>query len=206
MTISTFDDLVATITDWLDDDTLAEEAPTFIQLAEARFNRKLFNLDNELVATTPTAADDRTVALPLRFKEMRSIRVDATRTAVLTQLSLDDLDAAWSNATSAAPENYAIVGSELILGPTPDAIYSLQMAYAEGFQALSASNQTNWLLTANPDLYLFSALIFAEARGWNDERLGTLKIGADEMLGEVIRADARRRRGSQTADVPATYF
>lgn len=206
MSIGTYSELVAEVVDWLDDETLSAKVPNFIQLAEARFRDEIVTLNDDVTGTAQTAAGDSTVALPLRFGEMRSIKITGNRTAVLTQLAPDDLTSEWANESAAIPVNYAIVGSELVFGPTPDAVYDLEMIYNEGITPLSEANPTNWLLTARPDLYLFSTLIFAEARGWNDERLPMLKAGADEMLAGVIAADRRRRRGSQAGDVPAVYF
>jgi hypothetical protein len=51
--------------------------------------------------------------------------------------------------------------------------------------ALSAGNATNWLLTANPDAYLFGSLAAAEPFMPADPRIGMWKTRRDEILGTL---------------------
>lgn len=206
--ITDYDTLIAAMVDYLVDSDLTAKAPLFIQLAEAEFNdRLLFDLDAEAAATTATVAGDDTLAFPTRFRKLRSLTIGEDPTNVLSQLSVDDLRAKWADASAAKPENFAISGGQFILGPAPDAVYTATIAYEKGFLALSASNASNWLLAARPDLYLYGALIHAEANGWNDERAVNVFVPAvDRIIGQMVAADAIRRKGDLVGDVPATYF
>jgi hypothetical protein len=206
MTITTYDDLVDAIVDTLVDAELAAKAPRFIALAEARFDRLLFNLEGEGIATAVASAGVGSVGLPNDFKKMRSLHIEDAPSVVLSQMSLDDLRGLWLDAAPARPENYAIVEGELQLGPVPDEDYTLTMTYSKGVLALSPTNQSNWLLTAHPDLYLYSALIHAEFHGWNDERLPLIKSGVDEMVAEIQAADAIRRRADLSATTAGSYY
>src|SRR5262249_26807908 len=132
--------------------------------------------------------------------------IDDTPSVILRQLSLDDLRAQWLDANPAKPENYAIADGALQLGPVPDQDYILTMAYGKGVMALSPSNQSNWLLAAHPDLYLYSALIHAEFHGWNDDRLPLIKSAIDEMISEIQSSDGIRRHADLSGEIAGSYF
>lgn len=206
MTITTYQTLIDAIVETLEDSTVETPAPRFIQLAEARFNRLLFDIDAEATATTSTTAGDNTIAFPTRFRQARALRIGSDPTNVLKQLSIDDLNAKWADASTGQPEDYAISGGQFFLGATPDDEYTVTITYVKGILPLSDSNATNWLLDAHPDLYFYGSLLHAEFYGWNDERLPLMKQAVDEMLGEIKVADAMRRHGSTAGTVAGTYF
>lgn len=200
--ITSYATLVDAIVDRMNDAALDDFAPGFIQLAEARFNRLLANLDMEGTATIDAAA---TIAFPTDFKALRSIHLDDY--GPLAQLSPDDFQTRYADdANEAVPEHYAIFGGVINLGPPPDDTYTVTMTYLRTLTGLSASDTTNWLLEQHPDLYLYGALLHAEARGWNDERLPMIKSAVDEIIGEINRHDSRRRRGDLQGTVAACYF
>jgi len=121
-------------------------------------------------------------------------------------LSPDEFQRKWERDTAAQPENYALIAGSLYLGPQPDDDYQITLTYVRTLTGLSDENTTNWLLESHPDLYLYSALIHAEFRGWNDERLPILKAAADEMVAEINTHDRRKRRGDYQATVSGNYF
>ena len=57
-----------------------------------------------------------------------------------------------------------------MLGPSPDATYSLILNYYQKIPALSGSQATNWLLTDHPDVYLFGSLLQAQYLINDDQR------------------------------------
>jgi hypothetical protein len=201
MTITSYSALVDAITDRMNDSSLSTYAPEFIQMAEAMFNRRLFNKDAEGSATI--AADD-TIPLPSDYAALRSLHLDDY--GPLTQLSPDDFQARWADDTEAQPENYAIMGGVIHLGPRPDSAYTVTMTYVRKLTGLSEGDTTNWLLEAHPDLYLYGSLIHAEFRGWNDGRLPVLNSAVEGMISEINMADHRARRGDLQGTVAATYF
>ncbi len=201
MTITTYATLVDAITDRMNDSALSTYAPEFIQMAEAMFNRRLYNKDAEGTATIPAAA---TIPLPTDYSALRSLHLDDY--GPLSQLSPNDFQTRWADDTEAQPENFAIMGGVIHLGPQPDSSYTVTMTYVRTLTGLSASDTTNWLLEKHPDLYLYGSLIHAEFRGWNDERLPMLNNALEGMLAEINMADARSRRGDLTGVVSARYF
>lgn len=201
MSITSYSELVDAITDRMNDSALDTYAPEFIAMAEAMFNRRLNCVDMEGTATIAAA---ETLALPNDYKGAMTIRISDE--PPLKQLGADDFQRRWNGSTSALPENFAIYGGLIHLGPEPDQAYTVTMTYLRTLVPLSASNTSNWLLEAHPDLYLYGSLIHAEFRGWNDERLPLLGSSIKQIIAEINVQDARRRRGSQFDSVEAEYF
>ena len=204
--IGNYSGLIATIVDTLKDDSLEERVPDFIALAEARFNRLLYPLNDETTATLTLAAGDTSDPLPTDFKKPRSLYYANDPSTVLKQLSPDDFNAKYLDATSGKPEAYCIEGANVRIGPEADAAYTLTLSYVRGLQGLSQSNQTNWLIENHPDLYFFGALMYAELDGWNDERAHDFDGAVDRIIGEIKFWDAQRRRGDHHDTVAGTYF
>lgn len=152
----TFDELKVAVLSWSNRDDLDGNVEEFIALAERRLNRAIFVPDRESMATLTAAA---TVALPSDFWGVRSIWLDTDPKVVLDQMNFGMLQQAYAPAATGQPGNYAIHGSTLYLGPSPDSAYSVKLAYWAKVAALSVSNTTNWLLTAAPDIYIAASLV-----------------------------------------------
>jgi len=201
MAIDSYSTLVDAICDRMNDTGLSDYAPEFIQLAEASFNRRLNSLDMEGTATI--AADD-SIPVPSDYKGAMSLRIDDY--APLAQLSADDFQTKWHEANPGRPENFAIFGGVINLGPAPDTSYTVAMAYLRTLTPLTSVNTTNWLLEQHPDLYLMGSLLQAEFRGWNDDRLPLINSAVEGMIAEINAHEARRKRGNLVDAVAAEYF
>lgn len=199
--IQDYDSLVDAILDRMNDTSLESFVPEFIQLAEASFNRRLYNLDTE---GTATIAADATLPMPTDYKGSMSIRLDDDKP--LPQLSADDFLNKWANSTASKPENFSIFGGLIRLGPAPDTTYTVTMTYLRTLVGLSSTNPSNWLLERHPDLYLQAALVEAEFRGWNDERGILINNRVEGMIAEINAYDGRRRRGNLIDNVATEYF
>lgn len=205
--ITDYDTLVAEIVATLVDSDQTVKAPRYIQFVEAEINRRLFPIDAEVTATTSTVAADNTLAFPVRFRRLRSLTLGSDPTNILKQLSVDDLKALWADASDAKPENYAIADGQFLLGPAPDAVYTVTLVYNQGIPPLSATNTTNWLIEDHPDAYFYGALGHAEVDGWNDERAANILDPLFSRIVEQIKAsDAIRRKGDLVGEVAGTYF
>lgn len=205
--VGNYSGLIQTVVDTLKDESLEERIPDFIRLAEARFNRLLYPVDDETTTTlSATVANAGKISLPDDFKKARTLTYSGSGNYVtLKQLSPDDFRERFLGATAGEPEAYSILNNQLWVGPTPDATYSLSLVYVEGIPTLSISNQTNWLIENHPDLYYFGALMYAELDGWNDERAHDFDGAVDRIIEEIKFADAQRRN-SNVDDVTGTYF
>ena len=191
MTITTYATLQTAITEWLgrdQDTTLVARIPTFIQLAEAKFNRLLRVPQMEQRSTTTVdtgSTDPEFISLPTDFQTMRSVRLSGVtgkpRLEFRTKTQLDDYRYSIDNVTD-QPVYFAIVGSEMELAPTPNDDYTLEMIYRQNIPALSESNTSNWLLTLAPDLYLYASMMETAPYIKEDGRLQTWGAGFQTAL------------------------
>ena len=63
-----------------------------------------------------------------------------------------------SRSGTGQPEFYTMIGDSLVFAPASDATRNYSMNYFKVFDALTATNTTNTLLTLAPDTYLYSVL------------------------------------------------
>lgn len=193
MALATNSDLKAALANWLDRTDLANRIPEFIALAEARIRRRL-----RAVETLGTLSiTDRDTALT-NIAELQSIRLvtgnprlDRPLTNV-TKAVLDERAAEWGNATG-RPLFYAVVNDTLYVAPTPDQTYTAEIVHYPALVALSGESDTNAVLTAAPDVYLYLALAAAEPYLKHDERLPMWKQLGEEAMQELERQLSRKK-------------
>jgi len=189
--------LQATVTEYLardQDTTLIARIPTFVQLAEAKFNRMLFCRQMEQRSTTltnPTGNEPQYIALPGDFQSMRRVKLMSSGANIISTARLDfkspaQLDEYRTSIgdTINQPLFFTIFGSELELCPTPDQIYTVEMVYRQNIPPL-ALNASNWLLTLAPDLYLYGALLESAPYIKEDDRIQTWGLGFSTALNDV---------------------
>jgi hypothetical protein len=177
MALANYTDLVSAVADWLARDDLTSRIPDFITLAEAKFNRVLMHpkMESRDTLTVDTgAASPEFLTLPTGFQAMRSARLSGVtgkpRLEFMTQTQMDDYRYSIDNV-SAQPVYFSIYGDEMELAPTPNEDYTVEIVYRANIPALTASNNTNWLMTLAPDLYLYGVLLEAAPYMQNDNRL-----------------------------------
>lgn len=189
MSIGTYTELQAAVTSWLHRMNLAANVPDFVALAEARLARDLRLSRMITSATLATVANTATVALPTGWLEWRRLRVTAPSQA-MDYLSANQWGEKYTAAEVGLPVHYMVEGSNLVLGPTPDSVYSVEALYYKMPDALSVT-ASNWLLTAHPGLYLWAALAEAAPFMAADQRIATWEGKYQSDLTAARAADAR---------------
>lgn len=158
MPLSNYPELQASVASWLKNDTLTSFVPDFITLAEARIARDL-RLRRQVANTTlATVAGTQTVALPSDWLETENITLMTSSPKAMSVVTPEWMDIRFpAGISTGEPRFYAVVGNNIVLGPTPDAVYNISLDYYQRFAALSVT-PTNWLLTNHPNVYLSAAL------------------------------------------------
>lgn len=148
-----YSELQTQIADWFHRSDMGSVIPTFITLAEERFNRELRVRDMEVdLASTPIT--DHGIDLPAGVVDVKTIWRDDDE---IDALEPDTLEGVKSDQSDRLATRFAHQGSGLIFNGTG----SVAGVLYQGIPALSSSNTTNWLLTKHPSLYLFGAMEFA---------------------------------------------
>ena len=185
--------LQAAVTEYLardQDATLIARIPTFIQLAEAKFNRQLLVRQMESRATALVnlaSAEPEFISLPADFQSMRRVRLSSVTgkpcLAFKSGTQMDEYRFSVSDV-AAQPLYFTVFGTEIELAPSPDQPYTIEMVYRQNIPPL-ASNGTNWLLTFAPDLYLYGALLESAPYIKEDDRIQTWGLGFASALNDL---------------------
>ena len=200
MAISTFQELQDAVANWLDRSDLTARIPEFITLAEARLNRELRVRLMEGRYTANTVSSQRNYALPPDYRQMRSLRLNQDPIVTLVYLTPQQMDQTWAGTLSGTPKAYTIVANDIRLGPSPDSVIEMDIDYYRAVSPLSGTNTTTTMLTQNPDIYLYGALMAAEPFLMNDERLVTWGGLFDQAVNQLEVQDAKdRHSGSALA-------
>jgi hypothetical protein len=189
-TITDYATLQSAVTEYLardQDATLIARIPTFIQLFEAKMNRSLFVRQMEERSTTvvDTGSDEpEFISLPDDFQSMRRIRLSSAtgkpRLEFKSGTQMDEFRYSSADAVG-RPRYFTVMGSEIEFAPTPDSNYTVEMVYRRNIPAL-VTNDTNWLLTLAPDLYLYGTLLESAPYIKEDGRIQTWGAGLSSAL------------------------
>jgi hypothetical protein len=172
------------------DTTLIARIPSFIQLAEAKFNRQLFVRQMESRATAIvdlTSIEPEFIALPSDFQSMRRVRLSSVtgKPALEFKSGMQVDEYRFKTADIAGqPRYFTVFGNEIELAPTPDQAYTIEMIYRANIPPL-ATNSGNWLLTLAPDLYLYGALLESAPYIKEDARIQTWGLGFTGALNDL---------------------
>ena len=191
MALDTFAGLKATIAAYLNRDDLTSIIPSFITLAEAKFNRKL--RVRQMVKRANATLDTQYFAFPADFLQAKEFQLNTNPITYLQYVTQNQGDYGSANNYVAAgkPQFYTIIGTQIQVIPTPDASYTGELTYYGKIPALSDSNTSNWLLAYAPDLYLYGALLEASPYLKDDERLAVWSSLYTNSLGDIEIADQR---------------
>lgn len=157
MSLTNYEDLQASVANWLHRTDLSAQIPDFIMLAEKRINGDLDARLQDTVATLATVAGTVSVPSPVDVVNIRSLTIISSPNQVLDYLTPDQFNTQYALATSGTPRSFSIIGGAIYLGPTPDAAYPLQCIYKAIVPSLAAAG-TNWLMTNYPHVYLMATL------------------------------------------------
>lgn len=188
MALANYTDLQAAVLSWTHragDSAVEAIVPDCIRLAEARFNRTL-RVSSMEETLAETALSSGAASLPTGFLSFKEVRYVGDTNYTLQPKSLEFIRAQETNTGNGA-RYFAVTGTQIVCWPESG---SIKGTYYKEVPAL-ASNSTNWLLTAHPDLYLFATL--TEMALWleDDSRIPLWAEKASALLDMVQRADDR---------------
>ncbi len=182
MAITTYDELKASIANWLNRDDLTAVIPDFIALAEAQIARDVRHWRQEKRVTT--SVNEQYENLPIDWLEMIQIQFTAGgRLQVISAAELQDRKEV--SLTPHKPKYYRLTSDQIEFYPTPDSSYEAAMQYYARVPALTDVDTTNWILTDYPDIYLYGSLVHAAPYLNDDQRItvwaSLYKSGVDAL-------------------------
>ena len=195
MAITTYAELQTAIASWLDRDDLTTEIVDFITLFEAVANRRLRVRQMETSTTLTPSSGSAT--LPTDYLQWRRVTWTGSVRVELDYVHPSYLQALYPDTPSDTPRVFTIEGSTLKVRPTSTT--GLEFDYYQKIPDL-ATNSTNWLLTAHPDLYLFGSLVEAQMFTVDPEQAAIWKARRDEVFDEISSL-GRKSQGGGSARV-----
>ena len=199
MAISTYAELQTATANWLDRTDLTARVPECIDLAESTFNRTIRN-HRMITKNDSYSLDSRYVNLPTDTLEVIRIVVDVNPQITLQYLTPEEIAEMRSSTSTGRPQYYTVIGgstNQIELLRSPDQTYTSSIVYYTKIPALSDSATTNWLLTNNPDIYLFGTLVEAFPYLMNDERMPMWNARLDKALNELkLQGEREMHTGS----------
>jgi hypothetical protein len=197
MALETYAELQSAIADWLNRDDLTTVIPTFITLAEAKFNREL-RLRPMLVRAEATSSNEY-VILPDDYLQHQTLSlVGSSPQPPMEYIGPEEAKRlkAAQVTTGSSHYRYTVIDGTFEIIPAPNADLDLSLVYYAKIPVLSDSNTTNWLLTKAPDLYLYSALLEAAPYLKDDDRIPVWMAGRTQVMDALMLEDERAMRPS----------
>ena len=207
MPLSNYGELKASIADYLNRDNLVSQIPDFIRLAERKIFRGKRGIQGEDIPGYRARENEtellfdkilenpltNLLALPADYLEVLTLLADDQP---MTRVSLTQIQAEFAQHTKVGrPFRFARRLGEIIFAPFPQegVIYEM-LYYADLSGTLVQDDDTNKVLTANPDVYLYGSLVEAEPFV-RDDKLA-------EMMGvwRGLWTDSMMQVASQTAE------
>jgi len=195
MAITDYATLKTTVADYLHRSDLSDDViSTFVQLGEARLNRKLRLIQQENTDDVTLTAGNDYAALPSGWIETIDLIYSSDKRELQAQ-NIKSLNSqrSYDNSTS-RPYLYAIFGGRIEFEIIADQTYTLSMDYFKGWDI--ATDDTNWLLTNAPDAYLYSALLEAKAYIKNMQDMTIWSQGLQTAVDDLNNLDSRTRRNA----------
>lgn len=183
MALSTYDDLVVELLDFADRQDLEAKAPVLIALAESQLDRAL--RVREMHVVLDDVLSGATYALPSDFEDIASLTLTTSLSDGIKYLPPPEFFALEANNQSAVPMYCTFIGTNLYVTPIAPADTPFRLIYFAKLPGLSLANETNWLLSKAPDLYLAAAIAELETYVNNDERIPMWKERRDEAIDEM---------------------
>lgn len=187
MAITSYSELLTALTNWRGQDTLqASRYPEWIALFEAWFNRNHRLRQMETSSASALSSNARTV--PSDYLAWRSVEwYGITPHRELKWVHPKRLTSGWTAVgDGATTEFFTIESDTLTVAPADTANSTVLLRYYQKVPALTVSNTTNWLLTANPDLYL-NGCLYEAAKLQRDVEAVALYKGARDEIGREMR-------------------
>lgn len=190
--IETYGGLVEWIGDELDRGDLVSEIANFIRLCEYSIDRRLLHIHRQDTVVFNVTGEK--YPLPDDYRQAVSLHLKTDPVQQLQLTSLSGLREGFKG--TGQPAAYAIDNGQICFGPAPDGTYSASLTYLKAFPKLSDQNPTNWILQSHADIYVYGALVQAEAFLNNDERIGLWKLAFEEAVNELNQAGVRYRKSA----------
>jgi hypothetical protein len=190
MSITSYTTLKSAIADWLLRDDLTAVIPSFISLAEAKFNRRI--RDYRMVKRANAEFDAGYAAVPADWLQTVRFQLNTSPITTLEYVTPDQAAEEVRRYVAAGqPRFFTVIGKQFQLVPSPDGTIQGELTYHSKIPALSDSAADNWLLDVAPDVYLYGALMEAAPYLDDAEKMGVWANLLEQAM-QALRIEGER--------------
>lgn len=183
MSISTYSELKQAVANWTHRADLTAIIPDFIKIAEARINRQFLPRSQEFEVELTTVQGSRYVPVPDGLINPVGLWLKAWLPRnKLTKILPSQLPVK-TNVTG-YPQYWCIDNEDIAFDVLAQSAWTFDFRYTKTF-ALSDENPTNYILTNNPDLYLWGAMYEASVYTKDLEAAGMYAARFEEALDDA---------------------
>ena len=179
-------------------DDLTARIERFVQQGEARLFTDLRVREMEAAQSLVTVGAARTVALPTRYLKARSLYISGSPNVRLEYRNPTEYWQIYSSLPTAKPRVYTIEREFFLLGPVPDAVYTLPVTFYQKPVSFVADADTNGVLTRFPDIYLYAACLASAPFLGNDARILQWASMYEDWIERAHTADRADRQSGDT--------
>ena len=202
-----YTELTQAVQDYLETDeaTFVSQIPTFVRQAEDRIWNTVQLPVFKQNSTASTTQGNRLMAQPTDMLSVLSMTVVASSVYYPVQeRDVGFVQEAFPTATTGRPRYFAMWDDvSFVLGPTPDAVYTLELHYAYKPPSI-VDSATSWLGDNCESALLYGTLVEAYTflKGEPD-LIGLYKARYDEALGRLKNlGEGRNKTDMYRADQP----
>ena len=183
-----------------DETSFVAQIPTFVQLAERKiYDAAQLPVTRKNVTATATLGN-QSLGVPSDFNSIYELSVTSSgNVSFLVNKDVSFIREVYpSSSTQGLPQYYALLDHQnILLGPTPDAAYSMEMHYF-AYPTSIVSASTTWLGDRFENALLFGTLLqaYTNMKGEAD-MLQVYKAAYDEAM-EEVRAFSQGKSRSDT--------
>jgi hypothetical protein len=204
MAVSTYGELKARLSRVMFHTRFVADYPEATVNFESAANRRL--RVRQMETSTNLTTSSGAVALPTDYLLWRTV----LHTGTNPDIELDYVHPAYLNSTwtdSAEGKIFTIEGSTFKARPIDDTADIYEFHYYQKIPTITAGDQdTNWLLTAYPDVYEFGVLVELGALGRNAEMAQLYKARRDEVFAEITQLSALTTGATSPMVRTSEYF
>lgn len=189
--ITNYTTLKSALASYLHRSDQTDNIPVFIALAHARIQRDLMSPYQIKRYTQTISGATRYVDIPTATKKLKDVQVEISggRQSVLP-LSAAQMNTIHSTVAAGSPtRSYCLRGRTMEFQPTiPDGTV-LEMLTVDRLDGFTDDTDTNDILTNNPNIYVYAAMIEASIFLQGDERLKMFTAAYDAEV-ETLNEEA----------------
>lgn len=194
--ITSYATLQSEALDWMERAGQSGNAPTWVQLAEAKLNREIPAIETDATLTGVVGSN---------AIDISSLSMAQPIALFLAETGRDErkIDPAMEgtfpvSATSGRPSQWSIDGSNINFDRPLDSDYPFRFRYRQKLSL--ATSDPNWLLTNHPDVYLAATMMWGAGYNENWSNGQIWKAILDEAIPQIRNQIAQSRRAVLRVD------